>query len=414
VGPRTRFAATLVAIMSIALVIRVAFHLAYAPARLPFSDGYYFHLQANLVAKGHGFIQPFLYAFRREVTPSAGHPPLFVLVLAVVSFFGGTSVLAHQLTEVALDTLAVGVIGLVGREVVSDRVGVIAALLAAIYPGLWATEGEVLSESLYAVIIAAMLLMAYRFWRRPSWSGALVFGLIVGLAALCRGEGLLFLPLLVLPAIAGVRHVHARRPLLLLTATGAALLVIAPWTLYNANRFNEPVLISTNLGGVVAGANCDTTYYGKEIGYWDIECASQPATGDEAEQSGRRRHLGISYASDHISRLPIVTVARLARVFEVYKANPFSFGPPWASDVMVGAWYALIPLAIAGAVVLRRRRTTLLPFVAMVAAVTAAVVLTWGSLRFRIPVDVAFLVLAAVAVDAALGAWLPARARHAA
>ena len=121
----------------------------------------------------------------------------------------------------------------------------------------------------------------------------------------------------------------------------------------------------------------------------------------------------MSYALDHIGRLPVVTVARLARVFEVYKPNPFSFGPPWAIDLMVGAGYALIPLAIAGAVVLRRRRTTLLPLVAMIAAVTTAVVLTWGSVRFRVPVDVAFLVLSAVALDAALGAWRPARARRA-
>lgn len=184
VGPKARFAAAMAGIMCIALLVRLAFHVAYAPAKLPFSDGYFFHLQANLVARGHGFIQPYLYAFRRETTPSAGHPPLFVLVLAAVSFFGGTSVLAHQLTEVALDTLAVAAIGLVGREVVSDRVGVIAALLAAVYPRLWATEGEVLSESLYAVIVAAMLLIAYRFWRRPSWPGALGLGLTVGLAAL--------------------------------------------------------------------------------------------------------------------------------------------------------------------------------------------------------------------------------------
>lgn len=108
-----------------------------------------------------------------------------------------------------------------------------------------------------------------------------------------------------------------------------------------------------------------------------------------------------------------MTVARVARVFEVYRPNPFSFGPPWASDLMVGAGYAVIPLAIAGAVVLRRRRVTLLSLVAMVAAVTTAVALTWGSVRFRVPVDVSFLVLAAVTLDAALSTRRPARARHA-
>jgi hypothetical protein len=74
---------------------------------------------------------------------------------------------------------------------------------------------------------------------------------------------------------------------------------------------------------------------------------------------------------------------------------------------MLGAWYALVPVAIAGAIVLRRRRTTVLPLVATIAAVAIGVALTWGSLRFRIPVDVSLIVLAAVALDAVL----PSRGR---
>ena len=182
---------------------------------------------------------------------------------------------------------------------------------------------------------------------------------------------------------------------------------------YNATRFEEPVLISTNLGDVVAGANCDTTFHGKELGFWDIQCASQPATGDESERSSQLRRLGTSYALDHIGRLPVVIAARVARVFEVYQPHPVSYGPQWISDLMLGAWYALVPVAIAGAVVLRRRRTTLLPLVATISAATANVVLTWARADSGVPIDVAFLVLAAVALDAAIGAWRPARARRA-
>ena len=402
VGPRARFYATLAGITVLALLIRLAFNVAYAPAQLPFSDGLWYHGQANFLADGHGFIHPFAYAFRGQTLQSAGHPPLFVVVLAVVSFFGGTSVHAHQLTELALDVLAVGTIGLVAREMVGDRVGVIAALLAAVYPRLWATEGEVLSESLYALTIASMLLVAYRFWRHPSMARALLLGLTVGLASLSRGEGLLLLPMLVLPVVGFARRVQARRPLLLLAAAVGALLVLAPWMIYNATRFKEPVLISTNVGWVVAGANCDTTFHGKQLGYWDITCAARPVTGDESQQSGKLRRIGTSYALHHIGRLPLVMAARVGRVFELYRPDPFTFGRPWVRVLMLGGWYGLIPFAIAGALVLRRRRTTLLPIVATVAAVTTSVALTWGSLRFRVPVDVAFVVLGAVALDAVL------------
>ena len=402
VGPKGRFLATLAGITIIALLVRIAFHVAYSPAQLPFSDGLRYHAQANFFADGHGFIDPFAYAFRGQTLQSAGHPPLFVFALAAVSFLGGTSVLAHQLTEIALDTLAVATIGLVAREVVGDRAGVIAALLAAVYPRLWATEGEVLSECLYAVTIASMLLVAYRFWRSPSLAHALLLGLTVGLAALCRGEGLILLPMLVLPVVARVRRVPTRRPALLLAAAVGSLLVLAPWAIYNATRFKEPVLISTNVGFVVAGANCDTTFHGKQLGFWDIACAARPVTGDESERSGKLRRIGTSYALDHVGHLPVVMAARVGRVLELFHPDPFTFGPSWVRVLMLGAWYGLIPVAIAGAVVLRRRRTTLLPLVATVAAVITSVALTWGALRFRVPVDVAFIVLAAVALDAAL------------
>jgi hypothetical protein len=94
--------------------------------------------------------------------------------------------------------------------------------------------------------------------------------------------------------------------------------------------------------------------------------------------------------------------ARVARVLELYHPHPFTFGGSWVRVLMLAAWYGLIPIAIAGAVVLRRRRTTLLPLVAAIVAATANVALTWGSLRFRVPIDVAVVVLAAVGVDAAM------------
>jgi hypothetical protein len=319
-----------------------------------------------------------------------------------VSLFGGTSVLTHQLTEVALATIAVGAIGLVGREVAGARVGVIAALLAALYPPLWATLGQVLSESLYAVTVASMLVAAYRFWRHPSPARALVLGLTVGLAALCRGEGLLFLPVVVLPVVARARRIQARRTALLMGAAVGALLVLAPWTVFNLTRFDEPVLISNSMGGVLAGANCDATFDGKEVGRWDFQCSSRPAAGDESEQSALRRRLGTSYALDHIGRVPVVMATRVARVFEVYRPGPFTVGPLWVRTLRLAAWYGLIPFAIAGAMVLHRRRATLLPLAATIVATTLAVALTWGSLRFRVPIDVAFLVLAAVALEAVL------------
>ena len=91
-----------------------------------------------------------------------------------------------------------GARGLLGRRVAGERVGLIAALIAAIHPTLWTWTGSVRSESLYAPLIALALLSAYG---SPSALGArtaALLGAAIGLAALTRSEALTLLVLLLL------------------------------------------------------------------------------------------------------------------------------------------------------------------------------------------------------------------------
>ena len=53
------------------------------PDRKPGGDAFYFHAAANLLVKGHGFIDPWLYGRHPpQVVQMADWPPLFVFVLA--------------------------------------------------------------------------------------------------------------------------------------------------------------------------------------------------------------------------------------------------------------------------------------------------------------------------------------------
>jgi 4-amino-4-deoxy-L-arabinose transferase-like glycosyltransferase len=387
-----------------ALVMRIAYVVGYAPHRLPLADGLWYHTQANDIAAGRWFIDPLARAFLDETRATAAHPPLFPLVLAATSFFGGTSLLAHQIAESFLEATAVVVIALVAREVAGDRAGIIAAAIAAVYPRLWANEGEVLSESLFGLTIALMLFAAYRFWSRPRLRTAAIFGFTAGIAALCRGEALLFLPLLVVPLLFAVpRTTRRQRARLLAAAAGGALVALAPWTVANLLRFERPVLISTSFGYVIAGANCDATYHGEELGGWRIDCASPDVAGDESERAEVQRRLGIDYALDHADRLPVVVAVRVAHLWDLYQPGwGEEGGAAWTDGLETAGFYALVPLAIAGALVLRRRHDfPVFPLVVPAVAVTLTAALMWGSPRFRLPADVAFIVLAGVALDAA-------------
>jgi hypothetical protein len=70
----------------------------------------------------------------------------------------------------------------------------------------------------------------------------------------------------------------------------------------------------------------------------------------------------------------------------------------------------MLPLSMCGAIILRRRRVPILPLVAMAALVTLTAASAYGVTRFRVPAEVAIVILSAVALDAGLRSIL-ARAR---
>jgi hypothetical protein len=204
----------------------------------------------------------------------------------------------------------------------------------------------------------------------------------------------------VIPAVLLARAPGLRRPRTVAAALLTTVVVLAPWTIFNMTRFTDPVPVSSTIGLVVSGANCPDTYDdGPQLGSWSVGCTGAKVPGDESQRSAGLRHLGTTYARNHLGRLPVVVAARLGRTYEFYVVEPKGFGPSWLKILTAGAWYAVFLLGVAGAFVLRRRGTTLLPVVATVVVVTLTVMLTWGSPRFRVPVDIVAIALAAAAID---------------
>ena len=121
---------------------------------------------------------------------------------------------------------------------------------------------------------------------------------------------------------------------------------------------------------------------------------------------------GLGYARAHLDRVPIVMAARVGRTIEVYDIAPATRGPALVQWLMTGAWYVVVAAAICGSVVARRSHLTIWPLLTTVVVVIPTVALTWGLPRFRVPIDVAALVLAAIALDAAprsLSEWRSTR-----
>jgi 4-amino-4-deoxy-L-arabinose transferase-like glycosyltransferase len=386
----------LLAIVALAVAIRVVHTLVEAPWPPPaLDDQFYFSALPKLIADGHGFVAPFKYVFRDAVAATAEHPPFHSVVLAGLAEVGLTSADAQRLAGAAFGGGTVATLGLLGRRLAGWRAGLLAAAIAAVHPTLVAADGALMTESLYGLLVALMLLAAYRLLDEPTPGRALALGAVGGLAALTRGEALLLLPLLLVPLL--------RRPAGLRPAAAAALafvLVLTPWTIRNWIVFDQPVLVATNSGTAIAGANCGETYSGDRLGGWWPDCIrSHP--GNEAEHHSEALRDGVRYAGDHAGRLPVVLAARLGRVWSVY--DPFQIPEgrsPRVQKAGVILFYLLVPLAVWGWLALRRREIPAWILLAPLVVVSVTALLTYGNVRFREPAELSVVVLAAVGIDA--------------
>src|SRR5262245_2371723 len=100
----------------ITVAVRVTYVFAGAPRTLPYTDALGYHLQANDIAHGKWFLQPLGVIFLRKNLPSAAHPPLYPLVLALPSRLGASSVRAHELVG-----CAIGVGTVIGVTLLTNR-----------------------------------------------------------------------------------------------------------------------------------------------------------------------------------------------------------------------------------------------------------------------------------------------------
>src|SRR5215212_8088890 len=92
------------------LALRVIYTLAIGRDDNPesqFGDAAFFHIVANLVADGHGFSHPFYWVADHYAAPTAAHPPLWPLLLAVFSKLGAEGQTAHRLVG---DLVGTGVV----------------------------------------------------------------------------------------------------------------------------------------------------------------------------------------------------------------------------------------------------------------------------------------------------------------
>ncbi|HUW03832.1 MAG TPA: glycosyltransferase family 39 protein [Acidimicrobiales bacterium] len=406
------------ALMAGGLAVRVGFVLIRQKnLDLVTGDAFWYHFQAKLVADGRGFLNPFDFFKNGIESPGGDHPPGFTLILASLDAIGIDGPQGQRLVMTLVGTASIAVIGLLARRLAGWSAGLIAAAIAAFYPNIWVNDGLLQVETVFILAIACSLLLSHRIIEQPSRSDVLWLSFALMVCAMTRPESILLYVLLLTPLVL-TRTEWPMKQRIGMTALAATIpiLAFAPWVAYNTTRYEELVLVSTGSGQTLAVGNCDLTYDGANLGYWDLNCIvapqiDPPTESDPSVRDGLYREIAVDYITDHLGDLPKVVAARVARIWHLYKPGEQtridSFvegrGGDVTAETALAMYYVLAPLAIVGLIIQRRRRMAIYPELVIVALVCFTAATTFGVTRYRAGAEVVIAVGAATAIDAAIG-----------
>jgi peptidoglycan/LPS O-acetylase OafA/YrhL len=433
-----RFGLWLAVVTLAGLAVRLVYLFGWRNPWPVLGDPYYYHHGANLLADGEGYVHPYQFLLFGVRMPGADHPPGYLTVLAAFSWFGLRSFVQHQVVSCLLGAGGIVAMGLAGRRIGGERVGLIVAAFTAFSANVFPFDAMVVSETLVVSTTAIVLIAAYRWWDKPTTGAAVAFGLAIGVAALVRSEAILLGPLIGLPLVWGRRRAlgaaaadgdrgapngRSWRPWLtqVVAAGAVAAIVIGPWVGYNMARFERPTTLSAQFDQTLGTANCDDVYYGERTGYWSLACIQRTehlvGEGDASAQGRGFARIARQYMRDHAERVPLVVGARVGRTFGLYQphnqiqldhdveAKEHALG-----ELGLVTWYAIAVAGGVGLLGLRRAGRPIFPLVLIVGSVVVTVALIYGNTRFRLPAELALMIPAAVSLDAAVSALRSARA----
>lgn len=396
-------------VLALALLVRVAVVLA-TPGYQPRTDAADFDRRGASLAQGHGFGESGIVP-----GPSAFRPPATPVALAAVYLLTGDREpdrwVAARLFLAAVGTLGVALLGLLALQAWGWPEALVAGALAAVYPPLVAFGSSILSEPVFVALELAALLAALRCRRGARVRWAVLAGVLCGMAALTRSNGVvLALPLLLLC----VRR-PGRGPQL---AAGVALvavmaLTVAPWTLRNARVMGDLVPISTQGGYALAGTYNDLSMNDRaNPAIWQ-PAGRVPALRFAFRAPGEAqwsRQLSAS-ARDYIVRHPLSPLLAAGwnsvRALDLQGAEPEVFvqrfvavPSPLVRLGVYGFWAAAV-LALA-ALPLRVHRRLPWEAWAVPLVLLASAIFISGNMRYRLPADPFVLLLDAAAICAAV------------
>lgn len=300
--------------------------------------------------------------------------------------------LAARLVMAALGTLAVLMTYLVARDFFGQRIALISAAIASVYAYLVFYSAALVTETPFIVCVLASIRIAFLIREKITPGRVLGLGAALALTVLLRMAVVFFIPILFVWLALAIKKRQ------MLFAIGVPIIMMAlavlPFTIHNYQLWERFMLLESQFGHVFWNGN-----HPSHLGYFSGNVFDIPpeilATNNDAEITTRLLGLGIANVMADPAHFLQLTLSRIV-IFFTFWPTP---GSDLAANLMrVFSFGMVFPLAVWGAFLTRYRWRNLLPIYLFMAAHTGVYVASWAMIRYRIPLDVFFIIFAALPI----------------
>ncbi len=333
--------------------------------------------------------------------------PLYPYFLALTKLALGADLWNVRVVQIALGAVACGILALAGVRFFGRAAGIATGVLAALYPPAIFFDGCIQKAAIGFLWMALLLLSLAAVRARPGFARWLAVGLALGALMLTREESVLLAPVLAAWGILAFRDAACTERAGWMAAYGVGLaLLLAPVALRNRAVGGELVLTTSQAGPnfwIGNNPRADGTYVPLRPGRHNPAFERQDAFDLAAAESGRSltpREVSSFWTAKSLAWIraePRAWLALLVRkagllvnAYEVSDADDIYFYARYASVLRVpfAVWHmgVLVPLAVLGIALTWQRRRELAVLHAVLATLSAGVVLFFVFARYRYPV----------------------------
>ncbi len=355
---------------------------------------------AASLARGKGFGDP----FRADTGPTAWTTPAYPLLVAgifrIFGIYTFSSYVAAILLNTLFSTLVCVPIFFAGKRIAGLGRAAIATWLWAVFPNSIVFTVSIWDVSLSALLAATILWATLALSASPNLRGWVGYGLLWGFALMTNATLASLLPFLL-----GWLAYRTRRIAHPALALGVAVLCLAPWTIRNYGVFHAFIPLRSVMGLQLWMGNNDETRGGWAGALHPIDNSAdreryvqlgEVAYMEEKKQEAIRFILADPGREVHLIRNRFVAFwsgGTATPIQDFLHARSLRYRVLLLFNLLaaIGALFGIV-------VLYRERSSHAFPASTFVIVYPLASYLTLASARYRLPVDPAVLLLAAIAL----------------